>query len=780
MYKNLDNLLKKIVLIVCLLLPFVNLLVNSIPIIIMSDLEDKPLEMNELRNEIPFSSAELVSKTGYAIIVGISDYPGTSSDLSYCDDDALAIYSILLDEFNFKSENVYYLQDSEASLQGISNAFDEVANQIGPDDVFFFYYSGHGGASTTNGGVHSYSIDSPHPYSNYYDHMWSIYHEDAAYMRVHFDALSLEYGCDYVYLGDTDLADGWYYEDYTGSQGAFWSGWIPLLSDNRIYIRMITDYSITANGFSIDQYEVEVYNGTHFLCSYDSIPYDPEYFYLDTLLDSKLDSLNCDETYVVLDACNTGGMINEIQQNDRYIMTACTDEESSLESSNLGHGVFTNYFLNSLEYSVDGNDDGAKSFEEMYTYTYSNAVSYSTSLGYTHHPQESDGISGEAVLETAIGGLYLNKTANSLNYSFSLYGTGEIEELYLCICEVTDSVLYQTHDLMEDSISNTGFENYSGIMTLSGASDLTGYGLFARIEGNNVIIWNYTDSADYDGDSLSDVVEVSKGLNPRTGDTDSDGLGDEEEYFGLTNPLDPDCDNDDLTDGQEINIYYTDPLNPDSDGDNINDGLEVMLGLDPLDSHINLLTFILNIAGFVIIISTAGYAIVKTIKTTKKKSMKSIPKKFIEGSYNTQNVLMVEKKDRPVSRYSSYYTRSPVQQMEVTTNEIRNIILYKTPLPKQHDSNEGKYAIFVSNQAFLALKQGKANEALNLFVKSLMLGVPEPYNTQIKNMLLQTLDQVPTSNQTLVQDGQKLKFCTYCGAQNLITSKFCRKCGRGM
>lgn len=95
-------------------------------------------------------------------------------------------------------------------------------------------------------------------------------------MRVYFDHFDLEYDYDYVFIGNSDIVDDWYYEGYTGYSTGFWTGWIPLLSDNRLYIRMITDSTITEWGFSIDKYEVMTYSDTHFLCSYDSIPDSPE------------------------------------------------------------------------------------------------------------------------------------------------------------------------------------------------------------------------------------------------------------------------------------------------------------------------------------------------------------------------------------------------------------------------------------------------------------------------------------------------------------------------
>ena len=571
------------------------------------------INKDELNFDSPQLSAPLTAKNAYAIVVGISDYPGTSADLSYCDDDSQDVYSMLINDFNFKSENVYYLQDSSASKAAISNAFDQIASQITSDDIFFFYYSGHGGAGTSSSGVSSYSIDSPHPYSNNYDRMWNIYRSGAVYMRVHFDHFDTESGWDYVYLGDTDLASGWYYEGYSGYSSGFWSGWIPLLSDNRIYIRMVTDGSITDWGFSIDSYEAEMYDGTHFLCSYDSIPSTPSNYYMDDLLDSKLDLLNCDEKYVVLDACHTGGMIPEIQEIGRYIMTACRDDEFSLESSSLEHGVFTNFFLQSFNSATDSNADGVISMEESYSYTSANTISYSSGIGYTHHPQQYDGISGEAVLFTAFGALSLTPIGNSLSYSFHMYGTGLIEDLRIAVCNISETIIYAVEDLTESPASNTGFGYYSGTIQLDGATGITDYGIFARINGNEVIFLNQTVSNDTDLDLIDDITEIMFGMNISNTDSDGDGLDDYTEFYGSTNPISNDTDNDGLLDGDEVLIHFTDPanedtdndglldgdevlvhstnpLNPDTEGDGMDDYYEVLYGLDPLtdDSGLDL------------------------------------------------------------------------------------------------------------------------------------------------------------------------------------------------
>ncbi len=530
------------------------------------------------------TSAPLTPKNAYAIIIGISDYPGIDNDLSYCDDDAQDIYNMLIDDYNFKPENIIYLQDSNATKTTINSAFDYINTIITLNDIFFFYYSGHGGASIENDGVYMYSVDSPHPYSNDYDNTWSIYHPNAAYIRVYFDQLDTEYDYDWVYLGDTDIVDDWIYEGYSGYSSGFWSGWIPLLSDNRIYIRFISDYSNTDWGFSIDKYEVLTYNGTQYLCSYDSIPSSPNNYYLDTLIDSKLDAMNAAEKYIITDACHSGGVIPEVQGAGRYIMTACGDEEFSLEDSILQHGVFTSYFLDSINLATDSNGDGVRSMEECYSYAYSNTVSYSESLGYTHHPQQYDGISGENVLTTAFGALSLVPSGNSLSYSFNMYGVGLIEDLKIVVCNNSLGMNYTISDLTLTPASNTGFGSYSGDLQLDGFSGLTGYGIYAKINGNRVILLNETNSEDTDSDSLDDAFEIMMGLDPEANDTDNDGLTDSFEFYGDLDPLSNDTDNDGLTDGDELLIYLTDATDQDTDDDGLTDGDEIIIyNTDPLD-----------------------------------------------------------------------------------------------------------------------------------------------------------------------------------------------------
>ena len=67
-----------------------------------------------------------------------------SNLFDYCVSDAKSIQSILIDNFNFKSENVLMLTNQEATLQGIRNAFNIIMKEVGVDDRVLIYFAGHG------------------------------------------------------------------------------------------------------------------------------------------------------------------------------------------------------------------------------------------------------------------------------------------------------------------------------------------------------------------------------------------------------------------------------------------------------------------------------------------------------------------------------------------------------------------------------------------------------------------------------------------------------------
>lgn len=80
----------------------------------------------------------------YAIIVGISDYPGTANDLQYCDDDAEDMYAALTTLYGYKSSNIHPLLDMGASFAAIHGAIDDIKSKEVAGDEVVFFFSGHG------------------------------------------------------------------------------------------------------------------------------------------------------------------------------------------------------------------------------------------------------------------------------------------------------------------------------------------------------------------------------------------------------------------------------------------------------------------------------------------------------------------------------------------------------------------------------------------------------------------------------------------------------------
>jgi hypothetical protein len=88
----------------------------------------------------------------YGLFVGISDYPGEGSDLSFCAEDATTFYSAMQRGAGMPAGNGMVLRDAQATVTNVRNALREFGNRIGPDDIFVFFYSGHGSRVERPGG----------------------------------------------------------------------------------------------------------------------------------------------------------------------------------------------------------------------------------------------------------------------------------------------------------------------------------------------------------------------------------------------------------------------------------------------------------------------------------------------------------------------------------------------------------------------------------------------------------------------------------------------------
>jgi hypothetical protein len=86
----------------------------------------------------------------YAIVVGISEYPGSVNDLQYAAKDALDMVGVLKDTYGFDS--ITTLTDKAATRSAILTAIDTVRLRAGPDDEVAFFFSGHGMNGVANDG----------------------------------------------------------------------------------------------------------------------------------------------------------------------------------------------------------------------------------------------------------------------------------------------------------------------------------------------------------------------------------------------------------------------------------------------------------------------------------------------------------------------------------------------------------------------------------------------------------------------------------------------------
>ena len=98
----------------------------------------------------------------------------------------------------------------------------------------------------------SYSIESPHPYANYYDNTWTVSPAEAsgaASIRVHFTYVRTESYYDHLYVKDSD---GGVVNNYSGNYTDVWSSWVP---GDQLTIQLVTDYSVVRDGFVVDRVE---------------------------------------------------------------------------------------------------------------------------------------------------------------------------------------------------------------------------------------------------------------------------------------------------------------------------------------------------------------------------------------------------------------------------------------------------------------------------------------------------------------------------------------------
>ncbi|MCK4719479.1 caspase family protein, partial [bacterium] len=76
--------------------------------------------------------------------MGIDDYGAELDDAPLCDEDAENLFDTFVRSGIMDKENGIVLTNRDAELMDVENAMHDMAQRVGPDDVFIFFFSGHG------------------------------------------------------------------------------------------------------------------------------------------------------------------------------------------------------------------------------------------------------------------------------------------------------------------------------------------------------------------------------------------------------------------------------------------------------------------------------------------------------------------------------------------------------------------------------------------------------------------------------------------------------------
>ncbi|TFG17819.1 MAG: hypothetical protein EU530_10105 [Promethearchaeota archaeon] len=589
---------------------FVILLVVSAPIVIPFLTSSSDQTLSDTKTLFPQSSDSVNKTELYAVIIGIADYLGINNDQKYSDTDAYFLENKLLNEYLCDPDKITFLHNDLATNEAIFQALDDVSSSIDGNDRFLFYYSGRGLVDDPWSENFSVNIETPHNYEDDSHLYWHINHTGAAGIRVHYSQFVTEESIDFVQLGNiSEVISSNNQEFYSGTYTTdIWSGYIP--GDN-LTVYFHSDSQNNEYGFQIDKYQILNESSlSQGICPYGYFE-NHSLFINETTLGDKLDSIVCDQQYIILDSSFSGGMIPTLESSNRIILTATDENEFNIENNDALAGCLTGYFrqfMNNLE-SADIDGDDATSIEEIFNSTTGETHSKSIDIGFEINPQISD---------PDINYTYLYP---SFTWNYSITGTSIMYEVHLDGIHFVSDINVVLFTEIDNSFQNyslsihpeSGYGNYSG--TIDHLKSINSSGILINIKtwDNSTIFLNRDDAHDSDVDTLTDIFEYTQSTNPLSNDTDLDELEDPDEFALGTNPLDNDTDNDSLPDGYEVihsfNPHYrydntsdpdgddlltiweyynaTDPNNPDSDYDRMEDGWEVEYGLLPLDDTDN-------------------------------------------------------------------------------------------------------------------------------------------------------------------------------------------------
>lgn len=95
-------------------------------------------------------------------------------------------------------------------------------------------------------------------------------------------------------------------------------------------------------------------------------------------------------TIIVIDACYSGGFIQELQKKDRIIVTACGKDEQTYQVADLKSGIFGYFFIQSLR-ALTKRVEPTFMLTKFFSEYYSMKLSQQSNNNYVIHPMISDG-----------------------------------------------------------------------------------------------------------------------------------------------------------------------------------------------------------------------------------------------------------------------------------------------------------------------------------------------------------------------------------------------------
>jgi hypothetical protein len=78
------------------------------------------------------------------VFVGISDYGDRTNGLNYTAEDAVRSRDALVRAAGMRTDDALTLLDSDATVEALTQALDDLASRLGPADTLVFFFSGHG------------------------------------------------------------------------------------------------------------------------------------------------------------------------------------------------------------------------------------------------------------------------------------------------------------------------------------------------------------------------------------------------------------------------------------------------------------------------------------------------------------------------------------------------------------------------------------------------------------------------------------------------------------